>query len=113
MRRNYPERIYESVEEPTPLERQRRGQPTGARVQMLLLLKSGVVPSLPRCVPLVGYSLAQLKRWWAAYQLGGLAALLARRTPAGRRSPLTAEMWAGLQAELRAAHLVRLADVRR
>jgi hypothetical protein len=43
MRRNYPERIYESVEEPTPLERQRRGQPTGARVQMLLLLKSGVV----------------------------------------------------------------------
>ena len=34
-------------------------------------------------------------------------------TPRGRRSPLTAEAWVGLQAELRAGHLARLEEVRR
>jgi hypothetical protein len=76
MRINYPERIDERVEELVALERQLRRKPTSARAQMLRLLNSGAATSLPACVPLVGYSLTQLKRWWAAYQQGGLAILL-------------------------------------
>ena len=103
MRINYPERIQESIEALAELERQLRRRPTSARVQMLRLLKSRAVTSLPACGPLIGYSLTQLKRWWAAYQQGGLATLLTYKTPPGKRSPLTAEAWAGLQVELRAA----------
>lgn len=80
---------------------------------MLRLLKSGAVSSLAACAPLLGYSFTQLQRWWAAYRDGGLDALLQHRTPPGKRSRLTPEAWAGLQAEIRAGRIGQLTDAQR
>ncbi len=66
MRIRYPEQIRESEAALGALERELRGQPSAARVQMLRLLKAGTVPSVAQCAPLVGYSATQLHRWWAA-----------------------------------------------
>lgn len=113
MRISYPSRITESELDLTTLEKDLRGHPTAVRVQMLRLLKSGSVPSLAACAPLLGYSGTQLQRWWAAYRDGGLDALLQRRQSPGKRSQLTPDAWAGLQAELRAGHIAQLADAQR
>ncbi len=113
MRISYPARITESEQDLVALEQELRGQPTAVRVQLLRLLKSGQVASLAACAPVVGYSGTQLQRWWAAYRGGGLAALLQRQRPPGKRSRLTPDAWAGLQAELRAGRIAQLADAQR
>ena len=113
MRISYPSRITESEHHVAVLEKDLRGQPTAVRVQLVRLLKSGQGASLAACAPLLGYSGTQLQRWWAAYRDGGLDALLERRRPPGKRSRLTVEAWAGLQAELRAGHIAQLADAQR
>ena len=113
MRIAYPTQISERETDLLALEKQLRGQPTAARVQMLRLLKSGAVGSLTACVPVLGYSRSQLQRWWAAYRDGGLTALLQRRTAPGKRARLTPAAWAGLQAELQAGRIARLADAQR
>jgi transposase-like protein len=81
MRMKYPEAIGESEEELTRLEQRLRGHKTADRVRMLRLLKSGAVQSLKDCAPLVGYSVAQLTRWWECYREEGLMKLLKQHKP--------------------------------
>lgn len=111
MRIKYPKAIKEKEEELRRLEQRLRGQKLADRVRMLRLLKSEVVKSLKDCAPLVGYSVAQLTRWWKRYRKQGLASLLQPR-PQGRRSRLTAEAWAGLMQAMRAGRIVTLQDAR-
>lgn len=113
MRITYPARITQSETELATLEKELRGQPTAARVQLLRRLKSGPGASVAACAPLLGYSGTQLQRWWAAYRDGGLDALLQRRRPPGNRSRLTPQAWAGVQAELRAGRIAQLAAAQR
>lgn len=113
MRSAYPTVIAESEEELVAAERRLRGRPVAARVRMLRLLKGGAAPSLAACAPLVGYSLRQLARWWAAYRAGGLPALTQERPRPGKASRLTGEALAGLEAEMRAGRIATLEDARR
>lgn len=96
----YGERIRETVAELEDLERQQRGKPTAVRVQMLRLLKSGRAASRRQCASVLGYSLSQLDRWWAAYQSGGIPQLLMTKPRPGKRAKLTAAAWAGLEAAM-------------
>ena len=112
MRIKYPQAIQESEEELTRLEQRLRGQKAADRVRMLRLLKSATVKSLKDCAPLVGYSRTQLTRWWQRYRAEGLAGLLKRHKPTGKASRLTAEAWAGLQAQMRAGHITTMQDAR-
>jgi len=112
MRIKYPKAIQESEEELMSLEQSLRGQKTADRVRMLRLLKSGTVKSLKDCAPLVGYSVSQLTRWWERYRAEGLAGVLKRQQPRGKTSKLSAEAWAGLQAQMRAGHIATMQDAR-
>ena len=112
MRIKYPKVIQESEEELTSLEQRLRGQKTADRVRVLRLLKSGTVKSLKDCAPLVGYSVSQLTRWWERYRAEGLAGVLKRQQPTGKASKLSAEAWAGLQAQMRAGHIATMQDAR-
>jgi transposase len=110
---NYQQAITETVEDLTAQEKQVRGRPTESRVRMLRLLKSGQVPSLAQCAPLLGYSLTQLTRWWERYHRHGLAAVLAERDYPGMPSHLTPGALAGLEAAMRAGRIATLKDAQR
>lgn len=113
MRINYPRAITESVEELAARERQLRGRRTEVRARMLRLLKSGQVPSLAQCAPLLGYSQTQLTRWWEQYRKQGLNGVLTEAPPHGKPSKLTAEALAGLEAVMRAGKIATLRDAQR
>lgn len=68
MRTDYQRAITESEQELRYRERELRGETKRARVRMLWLLRTGQATSLPKCVPVTGYSLRQLTRWWGALQ---------------------------------------------
>lgn len=110
---DYRRRIAEGGVELSALERRLRGRPTADRVKMLRALEDGAARSLRALVPLLGYSERQLRRWWGAYERGGLAALLERRPRGGRRERVSAAAWAGLEAEMTAGRIARLADAQR
>ena len=113
MRTDYRQAIVESEAELARLERALRGQAKQARVRMLWLLKSGRATSLPKCSPLVGYSLRQLTRWWGRYRESGLEGLLTDKPRLGKVSQLTDEAYKGLKAQMRAGHIATLKDARR
>jgi transposase len=110
MRIKYRQAIKESEEELSHLEQSLRGQKAGDRVRMLRLLKSEKVSSLKDAAPLVGYSLAQVTRWWERYRAAGLAELLKQPKPAGKPSRLRAEAWEGLMAAMRAGQIATMQD---
>ncbi len=112
MRIKYPQAILESEAGLTKLEQRLRGQKAADRVRMLRLLKSGAVPSLKDCAPLVGYSVGQLTRWWECYRAQGLAELLKQQKPVGKASRLTPEAWAGLLQAMRKGHIATMEDAR-
>jgi transposase len=109
----YPAVITESREELAALERALRGQPLHARVQLLRLLQTGQARALGVAAQLVGYGERTGHRWWAAYRDGGLARLLEQRPRPGKRSQLTEEAWAGLDAAMRRGEIGTLQDARR
>jgi transposase len=108
----YPLVIAEDLAELARRERALRGRPTQARVRLLRLLKERRAASLLAAAPLVGYSVRQVNRWWQAYRQGGLAGLLAEPPRPGKRSRLTPEAWAGLEAEMVAGRIGTLAEAR-
>jgi transposase len=108
----YPMVIQEDVAELARQERALRGRPTQARVRLLRLLKEGRAQSLLAAAPLVGYSVRQVNRWWDVYRQGGLARLLEQPPRSGKRSRLTAEAWAGLEAEMVAGRIGTLQEAR-
>jgi transposase len=110
---NYQQAITETVEELTAREKEVRGRPTESRVRMLRLLKSGQVPSLAQCAPLLGYSQTQLTRWWERYHRHGLAAVLAERDYPGMPSQLTPEALAGLEAAMHQGRIATVKDAQR
>jgi transposase len=77
---------------------------------MLRLLKTGAYRSRRALADVLGYSERQLHRWFVAYREGGLGAMLAYGTPAGAAERVTAEAWAGLEAEMAAGRIGRLKD---
>ena len=109
----YPVVIQEDVAELARRERALRGRPTQARVRLLRLLKEERAPSLLAAAPLLGYSVRQVNRWWDAYRAGGLARLLEQRPRPGKRSRLTVEAWAGLEAEMVAGRIGTLLAAQR
>jgi transposase len=110
MRIKYRQAIKESEEELSQLEQSLRGQKAADRVRLLRLLKSETVTSLKDGAPLVGYSLAQVTRWWERYRAVGLSELLKEHKPAGKASRLRAEAWEGLMAAMRAGQIATLQD---
>lgn len=113
MRTDYQRAITESEQELRQRERELRGQAKQARVRMLWLLRSGQATSLPKCVPLVGYSLRQLTRWWGRYRESGLEGLLTDKPRPGKVSKLTDEAYEGLCEQMRAGRIATLKDARR
>jgi transposase len=109
----YPDLISESVDELAAAERHLGGRRAATKVQLLRLLKSGEARSIPKAVPLVGYSRRQLMRWWTTYQQGGLAALTTEGAIGGKRSQLTADALAALEAEMKLGHIASLQDAQR
>ncbi len=112
MRIKYAQAIGESEEDLRQLEHRYRGQKRADRVRMLRLLKSEAVNSLKDCAPVVGYSLAQVTRWWECYRAEGVTGLLKQHKPVGKPSRLTPEAWKGLLAAMRAGHIVTMQDAR-
>ncbi len=110
MRIDYRTAIVESEADLAEREQALRGQRTAVRAMLLRLLKSGRVRSLRAAAPLVGYSERQLQTWWAHYRAGGLAAVLSEAPRPVKRSRLTAEAYAGLEAEMRAGRVATLKD---
>lgn len=112
-RRHYPLLITEDLATLTQLEHRQRGHLTHPRIRLLWLLKSGQVPSIRTAVPLLGFSVCQLYRWWAMYQQGGLAAVLATK-PHGHSHPrLTQPAWEGVCAAMRAGEIATIKDAQR
>jgi transposase len=107
---NYRERIAEDERELAALEKRQRGRAPADRVKLLRLLKSGRERSLRRAAAVLGYSERHVQRWWKRYAADGLAGLLAAAPRGGRRERITAEAWAGLEAEMRAGRVARLRD---
>jgi transposase len=112
MRIKYRQAIKESEEALSQLEQSLRGQKAADRVRLLRLLKSETVPSLKEAAPLVGYSLAQVTRWWERYRAAGLDELLKQPKPVGKSSRLTAQAWEGLMAAMRAGQIASMQDAR-
>ena len=112
MRIKYGQAIKESEEELSQREQSLRGQKGADRVRRLPLLKSEKVTSLKDAAPLVGYSLAQVTRWWERYRTVGLAELLKQPKATGKPSRLTAEAWEGLMAAMRAGEIATMQDAR-
>ena len=112
MRIKYAQAIQESEEELSQLEQRLRGQKAADRVRLLRLLKSETVKSLKDGAPLVGYSLAQVRRWWERYRAAGLAELLKQPKPIGKTSRLRAEAWQGLLQAMRAGQIATMQDAR-
>jgi transposase len=110
---NYQEAIAETVEELSRREKQVRGRRTESRVRMLRLLKSGQVPSLAQCAPVLGYSVTQVTRWWERYQKQGLESVLAEPPRPGKQSRLTPEALAGLEEVMKRGAIATLEDARR
>lgn len=110
---HYPTVIRESVAELSALERDRRGQPTQARVTMLRLLKSGQARTLVAAAPLIGYGERTVNRWWKTYQVEGLSSLLEQRPRPGKRSKLTETAWTDLEAAMTRGEIATLADAQR
>lgn len=110
MRIKYRQAIKESEEELRQLEQGLRGQKAADRVRLLRLLKSETVPSLKEAAPLVGYSLAQLTRWWERYRAAGLDELLKQPKPVGKSSRLTVQAWEGLMTAMRAGQIATMQD---
>lgn len=62
---------------------------TQPRIRMLRLCKAGQITSLRASTELLGFSLRQRYRWWAAYRHGGLARLLESHPQPGKPAKLT------------------------
>jgi transposase len=110
MRTDYPRAIPDDEATLRQVERRVRGRPAAVRVQTLRLLKSGAARSLEACARLVGHSPRQVARWWATYRREGLEGLLREPTYPGRRSRLTAEALADLEAVMAAGRIATLKD---
>ena len=94
------------------LEHEQRGRRGADRVRFLRLLKSGTASSILACVPVLGYSRAQLTRWWGRYREGGLARLLAEPRHPGSKGQMTAEAWADLEAVMKQGQIATLEQAR-
>jgi transposase len=110
MRIDYGSAVRESADALAALERQQRPRAGADRVKLLRLLKGGAVASLRQGAALLGYSERQAQRWWRRYAAGGLAALLTFTARLGPAERVTAEAWAGLDAEMRAGRVAHLKD---
>jgi transposase len=108
----YAEIIQESDTELEQVERHQRDRRLGQHVRMLRLLKSGQATTLGEVAELVGYSIAQVTRWWGHYRTGGLAALLQPAVHPGRPSRMTAEALRRLQAAMEQGVIATLEEAR-
>ena len=113
MRIHYPRVIRQDPKRLQEYEQQLRGTLLASRVRFLQLLKTGQAGSLPQAAQLLGYSTAQVTRWWECYRQQGLAALLQPPPHPGRPCRMTAAAWRGLEQEMRAGRITRLEDARR
>jgi transposase len=110
MRITYPKAIQESEEELTSLEQRLRGQKAADQVRVLRLLKSGAVKSLRILCP-AGWLQWKPARALVATRSGRGVDREAQAAQASRKaSKLSAEAWAGLQEEMRAAHLATMQE---
>ncbi len=112
MRIHYATLIGENEADLQALEQQHRGQRPADRLRFLRLLKSEQVHTIQACVPILGYSRAQLSRWWARYQAGGLQFLLAEPSHPGSKGQMTAEAWADLEAVMKQGQIATLEQAR-
>jgi transposase len=96
-----PPRIREDVNE---LRRRLQHEHDGhkkPRLQMLYLLASGQAHSRQEVAQLLGVHRNTIGRWLAIYAAGGLQALLATYTPAGKSVSLAPAILASLEEALR------------
>lgn len=113
MRTDYPTAITESVEELRAAEQRVRGDRVAPRARMLVLLKTGVTPTLAACAEALGFSPRCVARWWATYRQEGLTALLRQRPRRGRQPRLTASALAGLEGVMASGAIATLKDAQR
>jgi transposase len=110
MRVQYGDAITESEIDLKRLEKSHRGKKVLPRIQMLRLLKIGKAKTQPECARMVGFSLAQIERWWACYREQGLSGLLNLKRGHEKPSRLTPEAWAGLEEEMTQGKIPHLKD---
>lgn len=112
MRIRYSEAIQEQESDLLLLEQRLRGSRMVPRIRFLRLLKSGQAKSLKDVAPLVGYSISQVIRWWECYKTKGIEALIESRPHLGKRSQMTKEAWAGLEAMMVEGQIGTLEEAR-
>lgn len=112
MRIRYATAIQESDEELERVERRQHDRKLGLHVRMLRLLKSGQARNLTEAARLVGYSIAQVTRWWERYRDGGVAALLQPEVRMGRRSRMTPEALARVKAAMESGAIATIEEAR-
>jgi transposase len=110
---HYPEAIAESVDDLVALERSLRGARTGPRVTMLRLLKTGQARSLVAVAPMLGFGVRTVNTWWKRYQTAGLTGLVEQRPRPGKRSQVTEDAWAALEAAMARGEIATLKDAQR
>jgi transposase len=112
MRIRYATAIAESDAELEQVERHQRDRKVGLHVRVLRLLKSGQARNLTEAAQLVGYSKAQVTRWWERYRAGGLTALLQPEVHQGRQSQMTPEALARVQAAMERGEIATREEAR-
>lgn len=84
--------IQESEENLKQLLREQKTASGKERIHLLYLLKSKQAPTVQEAAALLGRHRATLQEWLRLYRKGGIAELLKRKTPSGRRRAIPA--WA-------------------
>ena len=102
MRKEVPQ-ITEGVEELSQRLRAERHGRRKTRLQVLYLLKSGQAHSRQEVAALVAVHRHTIGRWLAAYERGGLAAMLEIRIHSNRQPVIPAPVQRALVAKLRSA----------
>ncbi|OKH20380.1 transposase [Chroogloeocystis siderophila 5.2 s.c.1] len=84
--------ISESEEDLKRLLREQKTASSKERVQLLYLLKSKQAETVQQAAQLLGRNRVSVQKWLRRYRTGGLAAMLERKVPSGRRRVVPA--WA-------------------
>jgi DNA-binding CsgD family transcriptional regulator len=114
MPRKRTESVTESLATLAALREQYRGKPQDDRLRVLYLLKEDPSRTLEEVSSEVGCSERTVRRWWSAYKIGGLDAVLdVQQGGGGKPARIADEEIAGLVERLKSQGISDVRDVQR